>query len=117
VVAEVGRTPADDEVYRLTYDGSVAQEQRFAVMGGSAEQINRFVAENYRDDLSLQEALRLAVEALGRDSGEGETRTLTTDALEVAILDRNRPRRRFRRIVSPELDGLLAVPDEPTAST
>ena len=64
----------------------------------------------------MQEALQLAVEALGRDSSDGETRTLTSDALEVAILDRERPRRRFRRIVSPELDELLAVPDQPTAS-
>jgi proteasome alpha subunit len=117
VVAEVGRTAAEDEVYRLTYDGSVAQEERFAVMGGSAEQITRYIAENYRDDFSLPEALRLAVDALGRDSSEGETRTLTTDALEVAILDRDRPRRRFRRIIAPELDQLLAVPDQPTAST
>ena len=117
MVAEVGRTVADDQVYRLTYDGSVAQEQQFAVMGGSAEQITRYVAENYRDDLTLQEALRLAVEALGRDSGDDETRTLTSDALEVAILDRDRPRRRFRRIVSPELDELLSVPDEPPAAS
>jgi proteasome alpha subunit len=117
VVAEVGRTVADDQVYRLTYDGSVAQEQRFAVMGGSAEQINRHIAENYREDLTLDGALRLAVEALGKDTADGEGRTLTTDALEVAILDRDRPRRRFRRIVPPELDELLAVSGEPTAST
>ena len=117
VVAEVGRTVADDQIYRLTYDGSVAQEQQFAVMGGSAEQITRYVAENYRDDLTLQQALRLAVEALGRDSGNGETRTLTADALEVAILDRDRPRRRFRRIVGPELDEMLPEPDEPPAAS
>ncbi|HEX2362271.1 MAG TPA: proteasome subunit alpha [Jiangellaceae bacterium] len=117
VVAEVGRTVADDQIYRLTYDGSVAQEQRFAVMGGSAEQITGHIEENYSDDLTLQDALRVAVDALGRDSGNGETRTLTPDALEVAILDRDRPRRRFRRIVSPELDELLTVPDQPEATT
>ena len=37
-VAEVGDAPADDQVYRLTYDGSVADEHGFAVMGGSADQ-------------------------------------------------------------------------------
>ena len=71
----------------------------------------------YRDDLTLQQALRLAVEALGRDSGNGETRTLTADALEVAILDRDRPRRRFRRIVGPELDEMLPGSDEPPAAS
>ena len=39
VVAEVGTTPATDQVYRLTYDGSVADEHGFVAMGGGAEQI------------------------------------------------------------------------------
>ena len=37
VVAELGATPAQDQIYRLTYDGSVADENSFAVMGGSAD--------------------------------------------------------------------------------
>ncbi len=115
VVAEVGASADDDQVYRLTYDGSVVQEQRFAVMGGSAEQINRHVSENYRDDMTLQEALRLAVDGLGHDNGGAQLRALTSDSLEVAILDRARPRRRFRRINQPELDDLLAVTGEEAA--
>ena len=117
VVAEVGSTAADDQVYRLTYDGSVAQERGFAVMGGSAEQISRYVSEHYRDDMTLQAALRLAVDALGREDGSAEPRTLTTDSLEVAILDRNRPRRRFRRINPPELEELLTESGESAPST
>ena len=35
VVAEVGPTPADDQIYRLTYDGSVADEHGYVAMGGS----------------------------------------------------------------------------------
>jgi len=117
VVAEVGRTVADDEIYRLTYDGSVAQETGFAVMGGSAEQIHRHVADHYTPDLSLPAALRLAVDALGRDNGGGEPRQLTADSLEVAILDRDRPRRRFRRVTTPELDDLLAASSDEAPST
>src|SRR5512143_427721 len=37
VVAEVGETPAGDQLYRLTYDGSVADEHGFVAMGGQAE--------------------------------------------------------------------------------
>ena len=37
VVAEVGTTPETDQVYRLTYDGSVADEHGFVAMGGGAE--------------------------------------------------------------------------------
>ena len=33
-VAEVGDTAADDQIYRLTYDGQVADEHGYAVMGG-----------------------------------------------------------------------------------
>src|SRR6201995_5034829 len=34
VVAEVGESPGEDQIYRLTYDGSVADEQGFVAMGG-----------------------------------------------------------------------------------
>ena len=33
-VAEIGDSPADDQIYRLTYDGQVADEHGYAVMGG-----------------------------------------------------------------------------------
>src|SRR5918997_1562670 len=46
-VAEVGDEPADDQVYRLTYDGSVADEHGFAVMGGSAEPAASHLKERY----------------------------------------------------------------------
>ena len=36
-MAEVGTTPTSDQIYRLTYDGSVADEQGFVAMGGASE--------------------------------------------------------------------------------
>ena len=48
VVAELGPTAAQDQIYRLTYDGSVADEQNFAVMGGSAEVIAEVVKQGLR---------------------------------------------------------------------
>ncbi len=117
IVAEVGDSPDTDEIYRLTYDGSVADEHGFAVMGGLAEQINTYVQEHYRESLSLGEALRLAVDGLGRDGTgpNGGPRTLSSRQLEVAVLDRDRPRRKFRRLSPQALDELLgpaqATPD------
>jgi proteasome alpha subunit len=35
-VAEVGRPPSSDQIYRLTYDGSVADQHGFVVMGGAS---------------------------------------------------------------------------------
>jgi proteasome alpha subunit len=107
IVAEVGEEPGTDQVYRLTYDGSVADEHGFAVMGGSAEQISRHVGEHYRDAMPLPAALRVAVDGLAHDGPT--TREITADALEVAVLERSRPRRAFRRVQGRELDRLLDV--------
>src|SRR5215203_2690021 len=49
VVAEVGATPDTDQVYRLTYDGSVADEHGFVAMGGGAEQIETGLKEQWRE--------------------------------------------------------------------
>ncbi len=109
VVAELGDSPESDQVYRLTYDGSVADERGFAVMGGSAEAISRYVQQHYRDGLSLAEALRLAVDGLAHDAttSDGAPRELLAGQLEVAILDRDRPRRTFRRLTGQVLDRLV----------
>lgn len=111
VVAEVGERPERDQVFRLTYDGSVADEHGVAVMGGSSDTIGSYLDEHYRDGLDLAGALRLAVDGLARDGGGEQPRTLTSAQLEVAVLERNRPRRAFRRIRDGDIDGLLATPD------
>ena len=53
----------------------------------------------------LAEALTLAVSLLGTDPAGGPTRDLQPEQLEVAVLDRHRPRRTFRRITGPLPDG------------
>jgi proteasome alpha subunit len=109
VVAEVGDAPTADEIYRLTYDGSVADQHGFVVMGGASAQAESSLRERWREGLSLGGALRLAVDTLGQDPNGGPSRTLTGSQLEVAVLDRQRPRRTFRRIVPPLLDDLLSA--------
>ena len=116
VVAEVGATAAADQIYRITYDGSVAAETGYAVMGGASEQVGRHVSDNFTAGASLEGSLRLAVDALGLDNG-GEARQLATTQLEVAILDRERPRRTFRRIPASALDDLLDRRDAGTDSS
>jgi proteasome alpha subunit len=113
VVAEVGETAAEDQMYRLTYDGSVADEHGFVVMGGQAESITTALTERWRAGMSLTEALALAVELLGVDSPTGEPRQLTANQLEVAMLERARPRRKFRRLTGAALSELLGQEAEP----
>jgi proteasome alpha subunit len=115
VVAELGATSAQDQIYRLTYDGSVADEENFAVMGGSAEVIAEVVKQGFAPGQSLAAATKLAVQALASDGGtNGSPRSLGVDALEVAILDRSRALpRKFRRITGERLAALLSDDVEP----
>ena len=109
VVAEIGDDAGGDSLYRLMYDGSVADEHGFVAMGGLAEPIATYLREHHHDGMPLAEALREAVTALGRAVPDGgEARTLTPDLLEVAVLDRTRPRRRkFRRLNDAQVGELL----------
>jgi len=118
VVAELAARSEDDQIYRLSYDGSVTDEKHFAVMGGSAEAIDDVLAAGFADDLSLEQALRLAVTALGSDGGpNAAARELGVDALEVAVLDRSRPHaRKFRRLGDGPLAELLAASAKPADS-
>jgi proteasome alpha subunit len=119
-VAEIGDEAAGDQLYRLTYDGQVADEHGFAVMGGAAEVVASYLRERYAAGLSLDAAVVLAVQALGHtqnEKGEAGDRVIPVDDLEVAVLDRARPQaRKFRRIRPPELGGLLGKrgPEQPS---
>ena len=107
-VAEVGRTPADDELYRLTYDGSVQDEPGRMAMGGQSDTVGNVLKDRHHAGMGLEEALRVAVEALGVVGGEGNhPRELPASQLEVAVLDRNRSGRKFRRITGAALTALL----------
>src|SRR5580765_5054094 len=46
-VAEIGDSTADDQIYRLTYDGSVADAHGYSAMGGSSDSINEYLKTNY----------------------------------------------------------------------
>ena len=85
--------PTDDQIYRLTYDGQVADEHGYVVMGGAADVVSGYLAEHYQEGASLAEALTLAVAALGRSTnerGEPDDRVIPVKDLEVAVLDRTR---------------------------
>jgi proteasome alpha subunit len=105
-VAEVGDTAEGDSIYRLTYDGQVADEHGYAVMGGSAEQVTAYLKERYAPGADLNTVIRLAVQALGQ--GETDTREVPAANLEVAVLDRTRAQqRKFRRLTAGQLQGIL----------
>ncbi len=118
VVAEVGQEAASDQIYRLTYDGSIADERGFVAIGGQSEQVSTSLKEHHADSQPLAAALRVAVNALraGTPPGGNGDRVLSSANLEVAMLDRTRSRRLFKRIFGPQLDLLLAESAESAES-
>ena len=108
VVAELGGTDNSDQIYRLTFDGSVADEQGYVAMGGLADAISTYLREHWTPAGSLGSNLRLAVAALDAHGAE-QPRTLTPEDLEVAMLDRGRARRTFRRLDDAEVAALLVA--------
>jgi proteasome alpha subunit len=112
VVAEVGKTADDDQIYRITFDGSVADERGFVVIGGQADQVAAVLKEQYSDGMTLEEAFTVAIAALGgRAKGDGEAggdrSEIMAAQLEVALLDRGRAHRAFRRLTGTRLESLL----------
>ncbi|MPY10852.1 proteasome subunit alpha [Arthrobacter bussei] len=118
VVAEVGRSQDADHLYRLTFDGSIADETGFVVMGGAADAVVDALRGSWSADLSLPEAVRAAARSLRHDgvvtagAGDAGAPVLDPSVLEVAFLERDPDtlrgsRRAFRRIGGPELDLLL----------
>ncbi len=114
-VAEIGDVAADDQLYRLTYDGQVADEHGFAVMGGAADVVAGHLREHYVAGSSLDDALRVAVAALGHS--ESDDRVIPVDDLEVAALERTRSQpRKFLRLREPRLTQILGVRGSEEAS-
>ncbi len=107
VVAEVGEQPSGDQIYRITFDGSVTDEPGFVAFGGQADQVSAELKERYSDNMSLAEAFGAALSALSAP-GNGDGNEVVAAQLEVAILDRARDHRTFRRIRTTRLEELIS---------
>jgi len=103
LLAQVGDDQADDELYHILYDGTVMDERGCTVLGGQAEQIAEALEERYNAELDSGAAIRLGAAVLA-----GPDTVLDADSLEVALLERARPRRKFRRIRGEALATILA---------
>ena len=116
LVAELSDDARPDQLYHIGYDGTITDEEHFAVLGGDAETITERVGDSWQAGWDLATALSAAVGALA-----GPDRALGAGDLEVAVLSRQNGRRAFRRIGNGELAELLpkapAVPEpEPPAA-
>jgi proteasome alpha subunit len=103
LVGQVGDRPEENELFHILFDGSVTDEQGCVAMGGQSDALSTRVREAYRDGLSLEEAVQIAVRALS----EVEERPVEAINVEAAVLDRTRGRRKFRRLTDQDIAGIL----------
>jgi proteasome alpha subunit len=105
-VAEVGTDGAPNALYHIVFDGTVLEREGFLAMGGQSDEMNAELQRGYREGMGLDDALRLAVRALQQAAAaeEGGRR------LEVAVLERDRARRSFRRLTQEDVASRTAQP-------
>jgi proteasome alpha subunit len=102
LVAEVGTTPAEDQLFHILYDGSVVDEDHYSVLGGEADAIAGRLEGAFEADWDLERAVRATAAALA-----GPERTPVAADLEVAVLARSNGRRAFRRLDDSEVGANL----------
>ena len=117
-VAEVGAEQAQDHVFRLTFDGSIAEETGYLAMGGKAELVQQTLGELWHPGATLAEVLSWAVASLQAPRAEtgngGNGAPLGGDNLEVAVLERQGHdvpgiHRTFRRLDHTEVSTMLTT--------
>jgi proteasome alpha subunit len=91
------------QLYHIAYEGTITDQDRFAVLGGEAESITERITAAWQAEWDLATAMKAATAALS-----GPDRTLGAGDLEAAVLSPGNGRRTFRRIEEEELAQLLA---------
>jgi proteasome alpha subunit len=108
LVGAVGEKTSNNELFHILYDGSVTDRTGWVAMGGAAERLGSMLEERYPDAYPNELPDLGAAVSLGHDAlAAAEERELVAEGLEVAVLDRTRARRKFRRLNTEEVRPLL----------
>ncbi len=99
MVAEAGRTPADNRIFRVTYDGTLYADQGVSVMGGRDEEFRARLEASFEPGATLPVALGWARHAFQEEGSE----PIPPEAWEAAVIDRTLGRRGFRRLATEEI--------------
>lgn len=102
LVAQLGTNFRPTKLYRIAYEGTISDEEHFAVLGGDAETIKGRFAALEVAHISLSDTLKNAVVALA-----GPDRVLPVTDLEVGILEDHGDRRTFARLDDAQISRLL----------
>jgi proteasome alpha subunit len=106
LVVQVGLDAQPNELYRISFDGSIIDEKNFSVIGGKSDAVQAVLKEkSLSQPPSLAAALSLCVSALEQTANL----KLSPEGLEVAVLDRRRAGRKFRRVPVSDIRRLLSA--------
>ena len=104
-MVQIGHNGHSNEMYRISFDGSIIDEKQFAVIGGKSEAVQAALKEKMpAKPPDLKAALNLSILALEQTGNQ----KLSLETLEVAVLDRTRENRKFRRYTPAETKQFLA---------
>jgi len=103
LVVQVGDNGKSNEIYRISFDGSIFDERGYAVIGGRSDAVQIYLKERYKQAPPLKEALSLCLNALESVT----TQKLPHEGLEIALLARERVGRKFRRLSLADTTKLL----------
>ncbi|HIE64945.1 MAG: proteasome subunit alpha [Nitrospira sp.] len=102
LVVEIGASNEENEIYRISFDGSIFDEKGFAVIGGMSEKLKDSLEKKYRL-VNLKEALQIGLEAMEEEYDQ----KMSPEGMEVAVLDRTKDGRTFLRLQEKELTRVL----------
>ena len=94
--------------YQVRYDGSMTDTTHYASIGGDGDKLVDVIRGGWNASMSLRDATRLGRRALAGSGNGSSLEDLDERTLEIAILDRTRTGRTFRRIGAEEARGLLS---------
>lgn len=110
LVCEVDDVPeVRSQIYKIAFDGTYEEMEKFAVIGGRADAITAKLNETYHDGLDLTEAVQLASRTFESiEVEEMEPYQITSQTIEVGCLDVTNGRRKFRRFTAEEIAEIFS---------
>jgi proteasome alpha subunit len=105
LVVEIKETGS--ALYQIRYDGSMSDMTHWATIGGDADKLGDVIRGGWKPGLPLKDAAKLARRALAGSGVGASIDDLDEKTLEIAILDRAKVGRTFRRVVGEEAQALL----------
>lgn len=102
---------SNNRIYHLSFDGTFGEEEQYAVIGGRAESIVEILEQEHGEGMALEDAIRAGIKAfetieadVDEENSEEPRYEIAADTIEVALLDEEQERRRFRRLLPEELE-------------